>query len=62
LQGWLIVAMLGREVKHRIVQLTGDELVKATDLSRVDAAFSPTNGHVSMLFFVFWAADALWKS
>jgi hypothetical protein len=54
--------MLGREVKHRIVHLTGDELVKATDLSRVDAAFFTMNGYVSMLFFVFWAADILLKS
>ena len=37
-------------------------LVKATDLSRVDAAFFTMNGYVSMLFFVFWAADVLWKS
>ncbi len=32
-------------------------LVKATDLSRVNAAFFTMNGYVSMLFFVFWAAD-----
>jgi 4-hydroxybenzoate polyprenyltransferase len=37
-------------------------LVKPDDLSRVDAAFFTMNGYVSMLFFVFWAADALWKS
>ncbi len=37
-------------------------LVKATDLSRVNAAFFTMNGYVSMLFFLFWAADALWKS
>ncbi|HLY16218.1 MAG TPA: UbiA-like polyprenyltransferase [Bryobacteraceae bacterium] len=37
-------------------------LVKPTDLSRVDAAFFTMNGYVSMLFFVFWAADVLWKS
>lgn len=34
-------------------------LVKANDLSRVDAAFFTVNGWVSMLFFLFWAAD-LW--
>lgn len=34
-------------------------LVKANDLSRVDAAFFTVNGWVSMLFFFFWAAD-LW--
>ena len=32
-------------------------LVKATDLSRVNAAFFTMNGWVSVLFFVFWAAD-----
>ena len=32
-------------------------LVKADDLSRVDAAFFTVNGYVSMLFFIFWAAD-----
>ena len=36
-------------------------LVKANDLSRVDAAFFTMNGYVSVLFFVFWAADVLWK-
>ncbi len=34
-------------------------LVKADDLSRVDAAFFLVNGCVSVLFFVFWAADIL---
>lgn len=34
-------------------------LVKAQDLSRVNAAFFTVNGYVSMLFFVFWAADIL---
>ncbi len=32
-------------------------LVKANDLSRVNAAFFTMNGYVSVLFFVFWAAD-----
>jgi 4-hydroxybenzoate polyprenyltransferase len=32
-------------------------LVKPGDLSRVDAAFFTMNGYVSVLFFVFWAAD-----
>ena len=35
-------------------------LVKATDLSRVDAAFFTMNGYVSVIFFVFWACDVLW--
>ena len=34
-------------------------LVKPTDLSRVNAAFFTVNGYVSVLFFVFWAADIL---
>jgi 4-hydroxybenzoate polyprenyltransferase len=34
-------------------------LVKADDLSRVDAAFFTINGWVSVLFFCFWAADIL---
>ncbi len=32
-------------------------LVRADDLSRVDAAFFTVNGYVSVLFFVFWATD-----
>jgi 4-hydroxybenzoate polyprenyltransferase len=32
-------------------------LVKPDDLSRVNAAFFTMNGYVSVLFFVFWAAD-----
>ena len=34
-------------------------LVKPTDLSRVNAAFFTMNGYVSVLFFLFWAADIL---
>ena len=32
-------------------------LVKPDDLSRVNAAFFTVNGYVSVLFFLFWAAD-----
>ena len=32
-------------------------LVKADDLSRVDAAFFTMNGYRSVIFFVFWATD-----
>jgi len=32
-------------------------LVNSNDLSRVNAAFFTMNGYVSVLFFVFWAAD-----
>lgn len=34
-------------------------LVKPHDLSRVNAAFFTMNGFVSILFFLFWAADIL---
>src|ERR1035437_6807453 len=34
-------------------------LVKPHDLSRVNAAFFTMNGWVSVLFFLFWAADIL---
>ena len=34
-------------------------LVKPNDLSRVNAAFFTMNGWVSVLFFVFWAADVI---
>ena len=37
-------------------------LVKPNDLSRVIAAFFTMNGYVSVLFFLFWAADVLWNS
>jgi 4-hydroxybenzoate polyprenyltransferase len=37
-------------------------LVKPGDLSRVDAAFFTMNGYVSVLFFLFWAADIFYAS
>lgn len=37
-------------------------LVKPHDLSRVNAAFFVVNGYVSVLFFLFWAADILLHS
>jgi 4-hydroxybenzoate polyprenyltransferase len=40
-----------------VLLLYEHRLVKANDLSRVDAAFFTVNGYVSVLFFVFWAAD-----
>jgi 4-hydroxybenzoate polyprenyltransferase len=37
-------------------------LVKANDLSRLDAAFFTMNGYISISFLVFWgAAAAIWK-
>ncbi len=34
-------------------------LVRADDMSKVNAAFFTMNGWVSLLFFVFWAADVM---
>ena len=34
-------------------------LVRVGDLSRIDAAFFIMNGYVSVLFFLFWAADII---
>jgi 4-hydroxybenzoate polyprenyltransferase len=45
----VVAALLGWE--HR--------LVKAHDLSRVDAAFFTMNGWISVLFSLFWCADIL---
>jgi 4-hydroxybenzoate polyprenyltransferase len=37
-------------------------LVRANDLSKVDAAFFKLNGYISMLFLLFWgAAAAVWR-
>ncbi|MCC7234356.1 MAG: UbiA family prenyltransferase [Bryobacterales bacterium] len=54
--GWLgsagIVSIAG-------LLLYEHSLVKPGDLSRVNAAFFTVNGYVSVLFFVFWAADVV---
>ncbi len=52
--GWLSLAGI-----CAIILLLAYEhsLVKADDLSRVNAAFFTVNGYVSVLFFLFWAAD-----
>ncbi len=52
--GVLAVAGVGAVVALLLYE---HSLVKATDLSRVNAAFFTMNGYVSVLFFVFWAAD-----
>jgi len=37
-------------------------LVKADDLSKLDAAFFAVNGYISLLFLLFWgAATAVWR-
>jgi 4-hydroxybenzoate polyprenyltransferase len=48
-----------------VASLLGYEhsLVKADDLSKLDAAFFTVNGYISMLFLLFWgAAAAVWKN
>ncbi|HEV2690804.1 MAG TPA: UbiA-like polyprenyltransferase [Bryobacteraceae bacterium] len=52
--GWLSFAGIGAVI---LLLLYEHSLVKADDLSRVDAAFFTVNGYVSVLFFLFWAAD-----
>src|SRR4029077_6713471 len=47
-----------------VASLLGYEhsLVKANDLSKLDAAFFTVNGYISMLFLLFWgAAAAVWR-
>jgi 4-hydroxybenzoate polyprenyltransferase len=47
-----------------VASLLGYEhsLVKANDLSKLDAAFFAVNGYISMLFLLFWgAAAAFWR-
>jgi 4-hydroxybenzoate polyprenyltransferase len=52
--GWL--ALLGIGVVAALLAYE-HTLVQAHDLSRVNAAFFTVNGYVSVLFFLFWAAD-----
>jgi 4-hydroxybenzoate polyprenyltransferase len=48
----VVAALLGYE----------QSLVKADDLSKLDAAFFTVNGYISMLFLLFWgAAVAVWR-
>ena len=51
---WLAAAGVAAVIALLIYE---HSLVKATDLTRVNAAFFTMNGWVSMLFFFFWAAD-----
>ncbi len=55
---------LGATAAAGIVAVAGllaweHRLVRADDLSRIDAAFFTMNGYVSVIFLVFWAADIL---
>jgi 4-hydroxybenzoate polyprenyltransferase len=54
--GWLALAGVGAAAALLAYE---HSLVKPHDLSRVNAAFFTMNGWVSVLFFVFWAADIL---
>ena len=48
----VVAALLGYE----------QSLVKADDLSKLDAAFFAVNGYISLLFLLFWgAAVAVWR-
>jgi len=53
---------LGATAAAGIVAVAGlllweHRLVRANDLSRIDAAFFTMNGYVSVIFFLFWATD-----
>ena len=52
--GWLSWTGIGAIV---LLLLYEHSLVRADDLSRVNAAFFTVNGYVSVLFILFWAAD-----
>ncbi len=54
--GWLSLAGIAAVA---LLLFYEHSLVKPNDLSRVNAAFFTMNGWVSVLFFVFWAADVL---
>ncbi len=48
----VVAALLGYE----------HSLVRADDLSKLDAAFFAVNGYISLLFLLFWgAATAVWR-
>jgi 4-hydroxybenzoate polyprenyltransferase len=53
---WLGIAVVAALLAYE------HSLVKADDLSRLDAAFFAMNGYISISFLLFWgAAAALWK-
>jgi 4-hydroxybenzoate polyprenyltransferase len=52
------VAWLGVAVVTALI-VWEHRLVNPGDLSRIDAAFFTMNGNISVLFFLFWAADIL---
>jgi 4-hydroxybenzoate polyprenyltransferase len=53
---WVGVAVVAALLAHE------HSLVKADDLSKLDAAFFAVNGYISLLFLLFWgAATAVWR-
>jgi 4-hydroxybenzoate polyprenyltransferase len=54
--GWIAIAGIAVVAALLVYE---HSLVKTGDLSRVNAAFFTVNGWISMLFFVFWAADMI---
>jgi len=53
---WLGIAVVASLLAYE------HSLVKADDLSKLDAAFFAVNGYISMLFLLFWgAAAAVWR-
>ena len=51
-----VVAMLGIAAVAAMLAWE-HRLVRADDLSRIDAAFFTMNGYISVIFLVFWATD-----
>jgi 4-hydroxybenzoate polyprenyltransferase len=53
---WLGIAVVAALLAYE------HSLVKADDLSKLDAAFFAMNGYISMSFLLFWgAAAAVWR-
>ena len=53
---WAGIAVVGALLAYE------HSLVKADDLSKLDAAFFTVNGYISLLFLLFWgAAVAVWR-
>jgi 4-hydroxybenzoate polyprenyltransferase len=53
---WLGIAVVAALLTYE------HSLVKANDLSKLDAAFFAVNGYISLLFLLFWgAATAVWR-
>ena len=59
---WSALARMGRIVVVAALLAYEHSLVKANDLSKLNAAFFTVNGYISMLFLLFWgAAAAVWR-